>query len=264
MFKKIVSLFQALWQVLPSERADDWATIPSGINADARVQNNPWGRETEDLTPETYRQKIWPTGWECRIDRGRAKSNGDEGVAGFPQMILGDKPWDHPQESDATPTPFWPKPVSTLQELTVETQFRCVGQGPYNTVMEYWYVNGNKSWAGAITGEVMVWLQNSGRQPAGTRVETSVKIGNHTYDIYQFRCHHHDWVPNGWDLISLVQEGHPFTEASLDIKAIDRYLRANQYLNETHAQIASVEFGNEVFNGAALRMEVETFELRLK
>ncbi|HET8766479.1 MAG TPA: hypothetical protein VFM86_04055, partial [Pedococcus sp.] len=92
---------------------------------------------------------------------------------------------------------------------------------------------------GVPNDEVMVWTDNHGQYPAGSRFATAVSLGGHTWDVY---------ATSGNGYIAFVPSGGArLTSGTIDIKAMLDYLVSQgRVTNGSAATVDQVCYGVEV------------------
>ena len=106
-------------------------------------------------------------------------------------------------------------------------------------------------WLDSYKVEVMIWVDNHGRVPAGN-ILTRVKIGGQLFTIWQ----------NGLDMFSFVLSGQPETSGRVDILSFFDWLLSHRFLSRSDT-ITQVNFGWEIAStgGSPLDFSMQRFSL---
>ncbi len=225
----------------------DWAEIKF---LNYSLFNNVWGKKK--LT--NYEQYIFLNedpklcGWTWLWpDKGF-------NVKAYPEIIYGKKPWHNYNTSK-----YLPSKINTYDFL-IKYNFKLIADGVYNTAFDIFLTDSKDPSPESITHEIMIWLNNSGMNPAGLRkpdevvyinndkillyVKKSFKVEDHKFDYICFE--YFNSVNNG--VINLSD----FLNILLDLKLIDENL-----------YISSIEFGNEVVKGSG-KMIIMEYDISVK
>jgi hypothetical protein len=168
------------------------------------LQNDEWGlANTDGQTPDWQNigylnyaaNNNWWSEWQWPTGNGTLKA--------YPSIVRG---WNY-----GTMSPDgggFPCPVSWQAPLPTTVSFSMYGNNIYDTAYDLFFASTtNPSQPGA---ELMVWLQYSGTQPAGSKIRSAITMGNMpgTWDVW--------WGtgPGGWPVWSFVadQQTSSFSE----------------------------------------------------
>ena len=99
--------------------------------------------------------------------------------------------------------------ISSFPRLTSSFAATSPGVGIYDVAYDLWL-------NGVPNDEVMIWTDNHGQYPAGSRFAANVSLSGHTWDVYATSGNGYlAFVPSG---------GARLTSGALDIKAMLTYL----------------------------------------
>ena len=160
-------------------------------------------------------------------------------VLGYPQMIVGRKPW-----LDATAGDLLPLPLSETEGLTARWSLDWGGEGGFNVAFDLWLSTSPDGGPEAVTQEVMVWLRPGEGSPAGRPV-AEVEIDGRAFDLWRKDAPH---GTGGWGYAAFVAR-EPAPDGVLDLGALLEALEATGPLGEG-LWLTSVELGAEVTGGA--------------
>jgi hypothetical protein len=106
-------------------------------------------------------------------------------------------------------------------------------------------------WLDKYKVEVMIWVDNHGRVPAGN-ILTRVKIGGQLFTIWE----------SGPDMFSFVLSGQPETSGRVDILSFFNWLLSHRFLSRSDT-MTQVNFGWEIAStgGTALDFSMQRFSL---
>jgi hypothetical protein len=215
---------------------DDLALLTAGAY---RVENNTWGKGNQ-------------TGWSQCVGIGAGNQDAivarwtwnwpphPGGVKAYPELIFGKKP------SKSSTTPWLPRRLDALDELTISYDYFSAHSGKGNTGFDIWLTNSatfTRFDVPPITHEIMVWLESyGGMTPGGALLERRV-IEGVTYDIYVG-----DHAGKGWRYIAFKRIDPAQGAATLNLKALLAYAQTRSLISGTE-YVASIEFGNEIIEG---------------
>ena len=120
--------------------------------------------------------------------------------------------------------------ISSFTTLTSRFAASAPPVGIYNVGYDLW-ING------VPNDEVMIWTENRGQYPAGSRVASSVSISGYTWDVYATSG-------NGY-IAFLPSNGARYTSGTLDIKAMLGYLVSKGRLSASDT-VDQIGYGVEV------------------
>ena len=156
----------------------DWAKLQ---NADFLYENNVWGQgaiSREDRLQCLLKRVVdgkAQYGWRWQWPRG----SGD--VKAYPEVIYGFKPW-----FTFSTTANLPRPISTIDELSVAYDVEMQARGRYNLAFDIWVTSNDRPTPSDITHEVMIWVGERTRawEPYPGYLASRVTIGGAAYDLY--------------------------------------------------------------------------------
>lgn len=224
------------------EKCADWDTLRDG---EFLYENNVWNKAA--LQPgETYRQCVrrrsvggrpqfgWAWSWPDRIERR---------VYAYPQVIFGKKPW-----SDApTTTPKLPAAIARLGQVTLTYEVEStVEAGAYNLAPEVWIAKtGTNPTKADVASELMFWMDYSGVEPAGAKVE-QITVDGKQYEVWYADM---GAAPGPvWKYVTFRALVREPSRATLRIDQFLNYAIGKGYVDRTHF-LASIELGNEISSG---------------
>lgn len=176
-----------------------------------------------------------PWSWSWNIP------GGDGSIIAYPNLVFGQKPWNGHTSAPAAvhaSTPVIFTYAYTADDLT----------GRYNMAASSWLMSGPSASPTDIVGEVMVWVDNQGVQPAGTLIASDLTIGGVVYDLW----HEPTMVDRtgaieSWSYFAFVsQDTHRV--GTIPMHAFIAHL-VEQDLVAASVWISSLEFGTEVIEG---------------
>lgn len=216
-----------------------------------RAENNTWGMSNL-------------TGWSQCIGLGEAETPGMAaaqwtwdwldfigGVKAYPEIIFGQKP------GMQSTTPDLPRRVNQISSLAIRYDITSTSSGTGNLAFDIWLTDSdNPDTFGAppITHEIMIWLEGfDGMQPGGSYIG-KVTIGGIEYHLLVG-----EHFGDGWTYLAfkLVEPRQGVGELEL-VDFLD-YLKTEGRLSGDE-YVASIEFGNEVVNGAGQAL-LRSFEV---
>ena len=227
------------------EQRGDFATIPLPGNGCVLV-NNVWNKLA---APKNFEQEIfvadlggkkvpgwrWRSGWQFPPT-----------VVSQPQIVCGDKPWDKPEH----PFPGFPFRAADTH-LTVNFRLDMKATGTFNMAFSMWAVRSLPPTKDAISHEIMIWTLRNGQVPAG-RNYGSMTVNGTTFDLFVEDAHADasGLNKNRWMYVAFVPRA-PVMYGPLELTAFTGYL-VKEHLLSPDSYITSLEFGNEVTDGAGL------------
>ena len=219
----------------------DWGSVTFGTRY--RVVNNVWnkGACTGSHAQRVFLEDIAGTqafGWQWDW------RNGGYNVCAYPEVILGDKPWD---ASSGISTAF-PVRAGTA-DITADFDLSVRARGTYNMAFSLWCVSSLPAGIDTISHEIMIWNLNHGMTPAGVKFAT-VTLGGIAYDVYKKGNHSDDsgGSAHHWTYIAFCAK-EPITQGPLKISDFVDYLLAQGILTPSN-YVTSVELGNEIVTGS--------------
>lgn len=106
-------------------------------------------------------------------------------------------------------------------------------------------------WTDMYSVETMIWVDNHGQTPAGSKVATAT-IGNASYSVWSA----------GKGLVSLVLNSNQ-SSGSVDVLAALNWLKSNNYMSAT-AGVNQIDFGFEICStgGSAQKFTMSQYSLK--
>lgn len=221
----------------------DWAILRNGGFV---YENNVWNQGTikranraQCLLTRVVDGKV-QYGWRWQWPRG----SGD--VKAYPEVIYGHKPW-----FASSTTANLPRPMSTINELSVTYDTEMQARGRYNLAFDVWVVSSDSPTPATITHEIMIWVgdRRQAWEPSPGYLAKKVTIGGATYDL-TIRPHAEWLKEHGAPQVAYIAFNARTAQLSgrIDVKQFLDYLTANGHLS-ADGYVASVELGNEIMNG---------------
>jgi hypothetical protein len=220
-----------------SMNCQDGAVIESGAY---RAENNTWGKSnltgwTQCIGIEVDSEEVlsgqWTWDW---LEFGG-------GVKAYPEVIFGQKPGTRSTTIDL------PKRIADIEAIIVTYDVASTNTGTGNVAFDIWLTdtqNPDTFGAPPITHEIMIWLDTTeGMQPGGDY------IGQAIIDDTPYHFLVGDNWGDGWRYIAFKRVEMQLGSGSLDLASFFAYLKS-EGLVSGEEYVASVEFGNEVVNGA--------------
>lgn len=162
------------------------------------------------------------------------QSNNNNNVKAYPEILFGFKPFESKSTTNKLPIKLSlnKKIIASYSSITVN----FTGKG--NTSFDIWITSSSSPNQSNITREIMIWTQNYGQQPGGSKI-ASVNIDNVNFDFYKA-----DW---NWTYLAFVIKDN-LNYQTVNIHKFLEYLISNGYIKNDE-YLASVEFGNEIIEG---------------
>jgi hypothetical protein len=208
----------------------------------------------EDLaggTPAFGWQWVWPTGAD---------------VVTYPEVVCGNKPWDMGAGGEFQLTdPHVFQPARTALSADYHLAFRSTGT--HNIAFSIWAV---RDWAhplDTLADEIMIWVDNKGMRPSGSRVGT-VQSGATTFDVWlnPGQTDHSGGSSATWTYVAFVAQ-EPVLDGPLDFTPLFDYLTTHDLpgaagtpILHPDTWVGSVELGTEIVGGGGL-MEISGFSI---
>ncbi len=211
-----------------------WSTTaPLGIwpSAGYFVFNNVW-----DTPADPGRQTIYACSYHSwYVDSDQADDGG--AVESYPNVQM-----NFPQNPAAGGVP-----ISSFQTITSTFAETSPHVGIYEYAYDIW-LNGV---ATAGDNQIMIWVDNYGRVPAGSKVMTT-SIGARTYEV---------WTTSDGSTIALVSTS-TFTSGTVDLLQIFNWALGKSLL-PAGSTLNQIDFGVEIVStgGATARFEVDDFSI---
>ena len=149
----------------------------------------------------------------------------------YPEIVYGKKPW-----IPYSTTGKLPAKIRELLSLTIEVNYTTVARGRYNILIDVWITRNKKADVKSIVAEVGIYLMS--HEPP--RNCEPVKIDGYTY------CYKVAGSGAGCKLYQFIFTGDE-PPSRLDIMRFIRFIKLDKDF-----YVASVEFGNEVWQGYGL------------
>lgn len=235
----------------------DWAKLQ---NAGFLYENNVWNQGT--IKRENRLQCLLKRvvdgevqyGWRWQWPRGSGE------VKAYPEVIYGHKPW-----FTSSTTANLPRPVSTIDELSVAYDIEMQARGRYNLAFDIWVTNSGRPTPSAITHEIMIWVGERRRawEPYPGYLAGTVTVGGAAYDLYVKP--HAEWLTEhgASDVTYIAFNARAAqTSGSIDVKQFLDYLTENGHL-PADGYVASVELGNEVMHGTG-ELWLKSYEISVR
>ncbi|WP_339949433.1 hypothetical protein [uncultured Albimonas sp.] len=219
---------------------DDDATAALGA---AVAMNNTWGREAL-VAGRDYTQRVLHGGdLSDGVRFEWAWPEGDGRVLGFPELIVGAKPWGGPAGGDLLPLP-----ISGVEGLTARWNVDWGGEtGRFNLAFDLWISSAPQGGPQAIRQEVMVWVKR-GEFPSSGEVADQVSQGGLAGPLHHDPDHGNapgeSWGYFAW----LPETGEGLRRGELDLGALLTRLAAEGRV-DADGWLTSVEFGPEITGG---------------
>jgi hypothetical protein len=128
-------------------------------------------------------------------------------------------------------------PISSFSSITSAFAETSPHVGIYEDAYDI-FVNG-ASLVGPGTTEIMVWVDNYGQTPAGSKVSTAVSVGGRDYDVYYEADN-----GNGGHYIAFVADTN-FSSGTVDLLAFFQYVIGQSWIPKT-APLNQICFGVEI------------------
>jgi xyloglucan-specific endo-beta-1,4-glucanase len=197
------------------------------------------------LQNDEWNLSAGPGGWQ-QICAGSASNNswssqwwwpyGSGGVKAYPSIVSGWQFGTWSPNTNGFPVQVWDN-----APLPTTVSFYMSGNNQFDAAYDLFFSpDTNPS---SPSAELMVWLNYSGTQPAGSRVASGVVLGNegNSWDV---------WVGNvGWPVWSFVADNQT-TSFSGNLQPFIYYVSyTNNWLNQSWYEL-NTEFGAEIINSS--------------
>ncbi len=160
-----------------------------------------------------------------------------------PGIVFGWQPW-----RSASTTKQLPRRVGDLERLRVSYRAFVQAEGVYNLAFDLWLTDEERVSPERVTKEVMVWVLNSGMEPAARWLGT-VRIDDRRYDLYASeRRHLGQGRALDWQAFTFVAET-PQTEGDIALEEILGHLIERGFVSDDE-WLASVQLGTEIAGGS--------------
>jgi hypothetical protein len=161
-----------------------------------------------------------------------------DAVKAYPEVIFGKKPFS----PGPSTTALLPRPLLPLPSLRVQFDCRTEASGRFNAAFEMWLTDSPAATEASITHEIMFWVGQGGDpQPAGSFARTVTLADGRTSDL---------WIGpmRSWKYLAFVFR-QPVTDGTIDFGPYLGHLLDRGDI-PADAQVADLEFGNEVWYGS--------------
>lgn len=205
------------------------------------AMNNTWGRGAL-IEGRDYRQSVahGPEG----IRMNWSWPEGDGRVLGFPELIVGRKPWGGPTGGDLLPLR-----LDAAEGLTARWRADWGGEtGKFNLAFDLWISDAPQVGPDTVRAEVMVWIKTADFPSSGVS-PGELALDGLSGPLFVNPGHGNNpgesWTYLAW----LPASGEGIRSGSLDLGALLARLVADGRLEGDH-WLTSVEFGPEITGGA--------------
>ncbi|SFH91404.1 hypothetical protein [Albimonas pacifica] len=210
----------------------------------ATAMNNTWGRA--ELVPgRDYTQRVLhgdDLADGVRFEWSWPDAGGR--VLGFPELIVGRKPWGGPAGGELLPLP-----LSEVEGLSARWTADWGGEtGFFNLAFDLWISAGPEADPEAIRTEVMVWVKR-GDFPSSGELAAEVSQGLLSGPLYRDPGHGNAPGESWGYLAWLPETGAGLGRGELDLGGLLTRLAAEGLIDPSH-WLTSVEFGPEITGGA--------------
>ncbi|THD84278.1 hypothetical protein E7811_00540 [Aliigemmobacter aestuarii] len=214
----------------------------------AAIQNNSWGVDLwgfdDWVRGRDYAQTITYTPGDMLtglVARWHYPSTEEGHILGYPEVIIGFKPWDQ------VGSRFLIGRADDLKTLTVTADVDIWGDTErFNISYDLWLTDSPTGHYSTITAEVMIWLHAGALDDHSTPVAT-LRIGEATARIF-----HQPAMSSGtdqtWSYTAVVLD-RPMLEGTVDVAHILRMLERRGFIDGDD-YLTSMEFGAEVQHGS--------------
>lgn len=232
----------------------DWAKLR---DAGFIYENNVWNQGTIKNRTQCLLRRVVDGkvqyGWCWQWPHGSGN------VKAYPEVIHGHKPW-----FTSSTTANLPRPISTIDELSVIYDIEMNARGRYDLAFDIWVTTSERPTPSTITHEIMIWMGERTRawEPSPGYLAKRVTIGDAAYDLYiRPRA---EWLKeHGAPDVAYIAFNSRTAQLSgrIDVKEFLDYLTNHGYL-PADGYVASVELGNEIVNGTG-ELWLKSYEIRV-
>ncbi|WP_341676724.1 hypothetical protein [Niveibacterium sp. SC-1] len=235
-----------------AESADaDWAQIK--VDERYRLINNVWNKgaarsgSQRVFTGAAEGGKV--IGWQWTWQAGT--------VVAYPEVVVGDKPWDAPSGLKSE----FPLAAGS-HRITADFDADLRAQGSYNLVFSLWAITDAARPRASISHEIMIWLARKEMEPPGQRLDP-LTVNGVVFDAFLRRDHGDNSGANAdkWSLMAFVPRD-PVLKGPFELSAFIDYMLAHKLIEPRHL-LTSVELGNEVVRGAGTT-ELRGYAIRVE
>jgi len=236
------------------ETGGAWEALEGdGVPTGCRLVDNRWNEV--HAAPGAHAQRMFvETIGEARAFGWQWRWPPSTDVVAYPELVCGTKPWD--TEVAYTLGGAFPFQVGTAR-LDVDFDLALQASGVHNTAFSLWAVSDTEQPKATITNEIMIWVDNAGMMPAGTR-KSSIVASDVTFDVYVMpnQTDHSGSTDAIWTYAAFVAR-QPMSSGHLDVEVfLDELERLGAL--PADAWIGDLELGNEIVGGGGV-MEVTGF-----
>ncbi len=208
------------------------------------IQNDKWGEADDtggyqEVCTGNSSNNSWSSTWNWTKGSGKIKA--------YPSMYRG---WEYGAYSPNRGG--FPAQVSAQMPLPTSVAFTMTGNNQYDNAYDLFF--SPQTDPSSPSAELMVWLNYSGNQPAGTKVASAVTLGgvSGTWDVWQ--------GTNSWPVWSFVRTSQ-VSSFSGNLQPFVYYVAYTKgWLNDSWYEL-NVQFGTEIIqsNGANGTVNVSSF-----
>ena len=219
-----------------------------------RIHNNKWGSwklKKGERYDQTIHYKDGKFGWTYSTQKG------DRGVIGYPEVFIGQSPWDGDTSNKYFPITI--KDVKTLESSYDVTMY--VEPKMYNLAYDLWFTKSKQMGPSNISHELMIWEDRNLAKPGGKYIAT-VKLSSGTYKLY------HEYMDrrsenlgtDGWNYTAFIRMDRR-RSGTVDLKEFIQEMLKREFITQDEV-LTSIEFGNEVCNASGITI-VNKYDLKI-
>ena len=210
----------------------------------AVAMNNTWGRQDLAIGRDYHQRVLHGEDLSQGVRFEWAWPDAGGRVLGFPELIVGRKPWGGPAGGDLLPLP-----LGETAGLTARWTADWGGEtGGFNLAFDLWISAGPEADPDAIRTEVMVWIKRgdfpSSGEPAAM-VTQGLLAGPLHRDPGHGNAPGESWGYLAW----LPETGAGLGRGEIDLGGLLAALAAEGLIDPAH-HLTSIEFGPEITRGA--------------
>ena len=216
--------------------AKDWERREAGGYI---VENNVWNKGDRSdysqcvfLEPEAL--GAVRAGWAWKWN------NPTNDVVAYPDIIFGKNPW-----FETSTTTTLPARIREAGDVEILLDVEHTGTGKRNLAFQVWLTKESAATPKSVTREVMIWLENNGLRPAGTKI-ADLSLDGKALELWE-NPHHGD--PNGleWNYFAFVYRT-PLLQGRVPLSKMLQYLIETGHVSPDE-YLAGINLGNEIING---------------
>jgi hypothetical protein len=235
----------------PSEKRDDVAELKAQYHCLTKdwekrevggyiVENNVWNKGDRSdysqcvfLEPEA--SGAVRAGWAWKWN------NPTNDVVAYPDIIFGKNPW-----FETSTTTTLPARIREAGDVEILLDVEHTGTGKRNLAFQVWLTNASAATPKSVTREVMIWLENNGLRPAGTKI-ADLSLDGKALELWE-NPRHGD--PNGleWNYFAFVYKT-PLLQGQVPLSKMLEYLVETGRVAPDE-YLAGINLGNEIINGS--------------